>query len=119
VPAPRVLLGNLEPMVRLGMSTVLAEEGIDIVGSEPRANALVLVAGRLRPDAVVLDLARTESRDLAVRVREASPQATVLLWTRDEDVMEVVAPGDARPRRVASPEREALVSALSLPRGAA
>jgi DNA-binding NarL/FixJ family response regulator len=116
VRAPRVLLGNLEPIVRLGMSTVLAEQGIEIVGSEPRADALPLAADLLRPDAVVLDLERAESCDLAARVRAASPQATVLLWARDEEVMEVVGPGDALPRRVPSTE---LVPALSLRQGSA
>ena len=28
----RVLLGNLEPMVRLGMIDVLSEDGVEVVG---------------------------------------------------------------------------------------
>ena len=52
----RVLLGNLEPMVRLGMIDVLQEDGIEVIGEEERPQALVLMAGRLQPDAVVLDL---------------------------------------------------------------
>ena len=40
---PRVLLGNLEPMVWLGMNAVLSESGIEIVGSEERPQALVLL----------------------------------------------------------------------------
>ena len=98
--APRVLLGNLEPIVRLGLTTVLGEGGIEVVGSEERPAALLLMAGRLRPDAVVLDL---ESRALGERVQEASPETTVVFWTRDEEVMEVVAPGASRPRRIPSP----------------
>jgi len=103
VSAPRVLLGNLEPMVRLGMTTVLGESRIDIVGSEERPAALAQMAGRLRPDAVVLNLGDAESRDLGERLRVASPFTTVVLWARDEEVMEIVAPGTARPRRVPSP----------------
>ena len=53
---PRVLLGNLEPMVRLGMIDVLQEDGVEVIGEEERDQALILMAGRLRPDAVVLDL---------------------------------------------------------------
>ena len=87
---PRVLLGNLEPVVKLGMTAVLEEDGIEVIGEESRPAALVLMAGRLRPDAVVLDLEHTTSRELSERVRAASPETTVVFWTRDEDVMEVM-----------------------------
>jgi DNA-binding NarL/FixJ family response regulator len=104
--AARVLLGNLEPIVRLGMSVVLEEQGIDVIGEEARPQPLVLLAGQLRPDAVVLDLHHPDSRELAGRVREASPETTVVLWTRDEDVMEIGS------RRIASPTPEDLSEAL-------
>lgn len=94
-----MLLGNLEPMVRLGMTMVLEEDGIEVIGEEERPQALVLMAGRLRPDAVVLDLGRRTSRELGDRVRLASPETTVIFWARDEDVMEVVDPGTSEPRR--------------------
>ena len=111
--SPRVLRGNLEPMVRLGMTTVLGESGIDVDGSEERPAALLLLAGRLRPDAVVLDLEDAESRDLGERVRVASPSTTVVLWARDEEVMEVVAPGAVKARRVPSPEPGELCGELA------
>jgi DNA-binding NarL/FixJ family response regulator len=98
-PSPRVLLGNLEPVVRLGMTMVLEEDGIEIVGAEERPHALVLMAGRLRPDAVVLDLEQPASREVGARVRLASPETTVIFWTRDEDLMEVLDPGASEPRR--------------------
>ena len=109
---PRVLLGNLEPVVKLGMTAVLEEDGIEVIGEESRPAALVLMAGRLRPDAVVLDLGHTGSRELSERVRAASPETTVVFWTRDEDVMEVVAPGASEPRRVFTPEPQELRSEL-------
>jgi DNA-binding NarL/FixJ family response regulator len=109
---PRVLLGNLEPVVKLGMTAVLEEDGIEVIGEESRPAALVLMAGRLRPDAVVLDLEHTTSRELSERVRVASPETTVVFWTRDEDVMEVVAPGASEPRRVFTPAAEELRSEL-------
>jgi DNA-binding NarL/FixJ family response regulator len=80
--APRVLLGNLEPFVRLGMTTVLGEGRIEVVGSEERPAALLLMAGRVRPDAVVLDLERAASRELAERVQIASPETIVVFWAR-------------------------------------
>ena len=109
---PRVLLGNLEPVVKLGMTAVLEEDGIEVIGEESRPAALVLMAGRLRPDAVVLDLEHATSRELSERVRAASPETTVVFWARDEDVMEVVAPGASEPRRVFTPVPEELRSEL-------
>jgi DNA-binding NarL/FixJ family response regulator len=109
---PRVLLGNLDPVVTLGMTAVLEEDGIDVVGEEPRPAALVLMAGHLRPDAVVLDLEQAASRELSERVRAASPETTVVFWARDEDVMEVVDPGAFEPRRVFTPMPEELRSEL-------
>jgi DNA-binding NarL/FixJ family response regulator len=94
-----VLLGNLEPVVRLGMTLVLEEDGIELLGSEQHPNALVLLSARLRPDAVLLDRDHAGSRDLAERIRAACPGTTVIFWTRDEDVMEVLDPGVAEPRR--------------------
>jgi DNA-binding NarL/FixJ family response regulator len=110
--AARVLLGNLEPVVRLGMSVVLEEEGIEVIGGEARPQALVLLAGRLRPDAVVLDLEQVTSREVGDRIRAAAPETTVVFWTRDEHVMEVVPPGAAEPRRILRPEPEELRSEL-------
>jgi DNA-binding NarL/FixJ family response regulator len=110
---PRVLLGNLEPMVRLGMMDVLREDGVDVVGEEERPQALVLMAGRLRPDAVVLDLLARSSRELCDRVREASPETKVILWARDEDAMEILDPGATTPRRYFTAVPEELRMELS------
>jgi DNA-binding NarL/FixJ family response regulator len=108
----RVLLGNLEPVVRLGMAAVLREESVDVIGEDGRPPALVLLAGRLRPDAVVLDIAQQVSRSLCERIRDASPRTTVVFWARDEDVMEVLAPGASEPRRVFAPAPEELCGAV-------
>ena len=113
---PRVLLGNLEPMVRLGMLDVLREDGIEVIGEEERPQALILMAGRLRPDAVVLDLLDRSSRDLCERVRAASPQTKVILWARDEDAMEILDPGATTPRRIFAAVPEELRSELSIVR---
>jgi DNA-binding NarL/FixJ family response regulator len=110
---PRVLLGNLEPLVRLGMIDVLAEDGLELLGEEQRPAALVLMAGRLRPDVVVLDLLERSSRELTERVRMASPDTKVILWARDEDAMEVLDPGATTPRRIFDAVPEELRSELS------
>ena len=110
---PRVLLGNLEPLVRLGMMDVLSEDGLELIGDEQRPAALVLMAGRLRPDVVVLDLLQRSSRELTERVRTASPDTKVILWARDEDAMEVLDPGATTPRRIFAEVPEELRSELS------
>ena len=110
---PRVLLGNLEPMVRLGMIDVLQEDGVEVIGEEQRPQALILMAGRMRPDAVVLDLLDRSSRELGERVRTASPETKVILWARDEDAMEVLDPGSTTPRRYFTAVPEELRSELS------
>jgi DNA-binding NarL/FixJ family response regulator len=94
------------------MNAVLMDDGIDVIGEEGRPAALVLMAGRLRPDAVVLDRGQAASRELSDRVRAACPETTVVFWARDEDVMDVVEPGAGEPRRVFSPLPEELRSEL-------
>ena len=96
---PHVLLGDLDPIARLGMIALLEEDGVDVIGEEERPEALVLVSGRLQPDAVVLDLDSPSARSLAERVRAASPGTTVVLWAREEDAMEVLDPGAPIARR--------------------
>ena len=103
-PEPlRVLLGNLEPISRLGLATVLTEAGIDVIAQEQIPSKIVSEAARLAPDAVVLDRDDLVSRTLCARVREASPTSKVILWPRDETLMEVLDPGSA-PARLAVPE---------------
>jgi DNA-binding NarL/FixJ family response regulator len=112
-PAPRVLLGNLGPIMRLGMNRVLSEEGCQVVGQEDRPSAIVGAAHRLRPDIVVLDLDGGSSNELAQLVRGASPETTVVLWGRDEDLMEVLEPASSTSRLVSAPIVERLRGELS------
>jgi DNA-binding NarL/FixJ family response regulator len=117
VPEPlsrrtRVLLGNLEPMVVLGMDRVLTQDGMDVVvGHEPVD--LVMEVRRWKPDAVVLGLDRLSSRELSEQVRTASPETKVILWARDEEVMEVLDPGAVAPRLISTSVPEELRSELS------
>ena len=112
-PGPRVLLGNLGPIMRLGMNRVLSEEGCQVVGQEDRPSAIVGAAHRLHPDIVVLDLDGGSSNELAQLVRGASPETTVVLWAREEDLMEVLEPVWNTSRLVAVPIVERLRSELS------
>jgi AmiR/NasT family two-component response regulator len=110
---PRILLGNLGPIMRMGMRRVLTESGCDVVGQEDRPSAIVGAAHRLRPDIVVLDLDNGSSHELAQLVRGASPETTVVLWAREEDLMEVLEPVWNTSRLVAVPIVERLRSELS------
>src|SRR3954465_5702083 len=85
---PRVLLGNLGPIMRLGMNRVLSEQGCHVVGQEVRPSAIAGAAHRLRPDIVGLDLDGGSSNELAQLVRGASPETTVGLRPSFEDLME-------------------------------
>ena len=112
-PRPSVLLGNLGPIMRLGMNRVLSEQGCQVVGQEDRPSAIIGAAHRLRPDIVVLDLDNGSSRELAQLVRGASPETTVVLWAREEDLMEVLEPASSTSRLVSAPIVERLRGELS------
>ncbi len=112
-PRPRVLLGNLGPIMRLGMNRVLSDEGCHVVGQEDRPSAIVGAAHRLRPDIVVLDLDGGSSNELAQLVRGASPETTVVLWAREEDLMEVLEPASSARRQLSAPIVERLRGELS------
>ena len=106
---PRVLLGSLGPIMRLGMDRVPSEEGCQVVGQEDRPSAIIGAAHRVRPDIVVLDLDGGSSNELAQLVRGASPETTVVPWAREERP-EHIAPGirahrGAAPRRTEQPAR--------------
>ena len=97
---PRVLLGNLGPIMIIGMAQVLAEDGAEVIGQEKHPSSIVTAAGRMRPDVVVLDLNTEGSRELGSRVQRVSPETKVILCDSDQDGMEVLDPGAESLRRV-------------------
>ena len=109
---PRVLLGNLEPMMRLGMRRVLSDGGIEVVSDESQVRGIVEEARRLLPDAVVLGRDAGSGRELGSQVRAVVPNAKVILWARDETEMEVFDPGSSTPRRIRTRVSESLLSEL-------
>jgi AmiR/NasT family two-component response regulator len=110
---PRILLGNLGPIMRMGMRRVLTESGCEVVGQEDRPSAIVGEVHRLRPDIVVLDLDEGSAHQLGHLVAGASPETTVVLWAREEDLMEVIDPVSHDSRRVSAPVLERLRSELN------
>ena len=110
---PRILLGNLGPIMRMGMRRVLTEQGCEVVGQEDRPSAIVGEVHRLRPDIVLLDLDGGSAHQLGRLVAGASPETTVVLWAREEDEMEVIDPVSSDSRRVSAPVLERLRSELN------
>jgi DNA-binding NarL/FixJ family response regulator len=108
-----VLLGNLEPLVRMGMSRTLEDYGCELVGDPDGRADVVDQAQHLRPDAVVLDLDHASTQELVALVQSASPFTKLILWARDEDVMEVVDPGATSPRLIVDAVSDELHRELS------
>jgi hypothetical protein len=98
-------------MTQIGMSRVLVDDGVDVV-QESAAPEIVSLAERIEPDAVVLRLGDGETQNLADRVREVAPSATLILWALDETAMEVFDPGSPVPRRVPIVTPDALLNEL-------
>lgn len=96
----RVLLGPLEPILVAGLRRVLGDDGMEVLGPAAVPREVVSQAGEQHPDVVVLDLNGTDSRALAEEVRRASPQSKVILWARDETLMEILDPGSNSARLV-------------------
>lgn len=109
----RVVLGNLEPIVLLGMTRLLADGGVEVLAREDGGtDALVTQVARIHPDAVVLGLEARADRELADEVRAAAPETKLILWARDESEMQVFDPGSAAPRRIFDRVPDALLAEL-------
>jgi hypothetical protein len=103
---PRVLLGYLEPILLVGLQSVLADDGVDVVGQEETALGIVTEARRLQPDVVLLDLDQVAGEELGQQIQDVAPRAKVILWARDETVMEVLDPSSHQRRLVATASGE-------------
>jgi DNA-binding NarL/FixJ family response regulator len=103
---PRVLLGYLEPILLVGLQIVLADDGVDVVGQEQTAIGIVTEARRLQPDVVLLDLDQVAGGELGQQIQDVAPRAKVILWARDETVMEVLDPSSDHRRLIATASGE-------------
>lgn len=112
-PVLRVLLGDLAPIMAIGLRTVLEEEGIDVIGQESERSRIVRRAQRLQPDVVVLDLDHDGATALGSEIRHVAPRTKVILWARDETVMGVLESMSDTPRLVDITTHAGLPSELS------
>jgi hypothetical protein len=106
------MIGNLEPVARLGMTRVLEDGGLEVVGDDDPPDALVEQARLLQPDAIVLGFEGLALSDLSDRVRVAAPGAKLILWPRDEAEMHVFDPGSSAPRTIPASASDALLREL-------
>ena len=97
----------------IGLRTVLEEDGHLVIGQEREPRRILLEAERLRPDVVVLDLDHDGARALGEQIQQVAPRTKVILWARDETVMEVLESVSRTTRLVAVSVSEGLRSELS------
>jgi DNA-binding NarL/FixJ family response regulator len=109
----RVLLGNLEPMMLVGLQVVLAEDGVEAIGPERTPSRILAEAQRLQPDVVLLDFNPSEGGTLGAQIQRVAPHTKVIRWARDETVMEVLDPASGSTRVVPLTAREALRNELT------
>ena len=108
----RALIGNLEPVARLGMMRVLQDGGVEVFGDGELPDALVEEARILQPDAIVLGFEGGTRSDLGDRVRVAAPGAKLILWPRNETEMHVFDPGSSAPRTIPASASDDLLREL-------
>lgn len=115
-PVLRVLLGDLAPIMAIGLRSVLEEDGIEVIGQESERGRIVRRAERLQPDVVVLDFDHEGASALASEIQRVAPRSKVILWTRDETVMGVLESVSDTPRLVDITAHDGLRSELSTAR---
>ena len=89
--ALRVVVADDSVLLREGLVRVLAEAGVDVVGSYPDAEQLLAELVELAPDLVVLDVRmpptfRDEGVRAAIRARELLPKVGILLLSQYVEV---------------------------------
>jgi DNA-binding NarL/FixJ family response regulator len=87
-----VLLADRHVMVSEGLGRILAAEAdIVVVGSASESAEALALAGRLRPDVVILDADLSEVMELVGRVCGDAPAAGVLILSASDDAARAVA----------------------------
>ena len=92
----RLLLVDDHPVVRTGLAGMLAaEDDIEVVGEAGDGDEAVTMAGRLRPDVILMDLRmpRVDGAEATTLILEADPDAKVLVLTTydtDTDIIRAV-----------------------------
>ena len=103
-----MLVANLEPIARVGVGALLADDRFEVVDA---GSDVVAQAAAIHADAVVVG--GRSAHDLGRLVHLAVPDAKVIVWSSDEEWIDVIDPGSTRPRRNTTPAPMALLTELS------
>jgi DNA-binding NarL/FixJ family response regulator len=97
VTAIRVLLADDHPVVREGLRGMLAAEpDIEVVGEAASGNEAVALAGRLRPDVILMDLRMPGGDGVdATRRLAGTPVLVLTTYDSDADILRAVEAGAA------------------------
>jgi hypothetical protein len=107
-----VLVAGLDPIDQVGMTRALADGGAEVLDeTHPNPDTLVRRVAERVPDAIVLGDGLSSVPDLSTRLREAAPEATMMLWRADSRRVAVIVPG-ADARVVPAPTPDELSSEL-------
>jgi DNA-binding NarL/FixJ family response regulator len=97
--AARILIADDHPMMRAGLRERLAkaDEGIEVVGEASDGREAYELAGRLRPDVVLLDIAMPGLNGIEAtrKIKAAWPEIAILVLTAYDDEQYVHALIDA------------------------
>ncbi len=100
----RILIGEDEALLREGLTLVLAQHDLEIVGTSGDADELVVMSARLAPDLVLTDIRMPPTRtddglQAALRIRAERPTTAVVLlsqFVQRRYAMELLADGGGR-----------------------
>lgn len=84
----RVIIADDHPVFRFGLKALLdAEDGIDVVGEATNGLEAVELAGRLKPDVILLDLNMPELNGLEAtrKITSGYPEVAILILTMFDD----------------------------------
>jgi two-component system, response regulator PdtaR len=130
-PTRRVLVAEDEALIRLDLKEMLEEEGYEVVGEAADGEQAVEMAGRLRPDLVILDvkmpkldgiaaaeriagervapvviLTAFSQRDLVERAREAGAMAYLVKPFQKKDLVPTIEMATSRFAEIVALEQE-------------
>jgi DNA-binding NarL/FixJ family response regulator len=97
----RILVADDHPVVRAGLTGMLAAEpDLEVVGEAGSGDEAVALAGRLRPDVVLMDLRMPggDGVSATTRIRAARPEVKIMVLTTydtDADILRAVEAGAA------------------------
>jgi len=84
--AMRILIADDEPVIRMGLKTMLEEHGYKVVGEASDGEQAVILAGKTSPDLIFMDIKMPGLDGIAAAstIMTRSPKPIILLTARDD-----------------------------------